>query len=181
MSKDHVRKSKALSVVLRHSPQSIGIALDDRGWADVSELLARLPRMGVRLSRKELETIVRESDKQRFAFSADGRFIRANQGHSVTVDLGLKPTTPPNVLYHGTAGKNLDSIMRSGLLKANRQHVHLHTDIKLAKSVGARHGKPVLLQVDTQAMSTEGFSFYVSENGVWLTEHVPARYIAVRW
>lgn len=173
-----VSTSKFLSLVLRHDPGVIGIALDANGWVDVDELLAACERAGKRVSRELLEEIVSTSDKKRFSFSEDGRRIRANQGHSVNVDLGLRPMEPPDVLYHGTAERNLGSILRQGLVKGKRHHVHLSADTDTAKAVGRRHGTPVVLSIDAAAMVEDGFSFYRSENGVWLVDEVPAKYIS---
>ncbi len=179
MTRQDVRKSKRLSQVLRHQPDLIGISLDEGGWTSVPALLEAFARFGEPLSFAELEGIVAASDKQRFAFNADRSLIRANQGHSVTVDLGLAPAVPPDRLYHGTARQFLASIERDGLLKMSRHHVHLHTTIDVALAVGARRGKPVVLTVDAAAMHRQGHAFYVSENDVWLTDTVPPDYITV--
>lgn len=175
-----VSTSKFLSLVLRHDPGVISIALDANGWVDVDELLAACDRAGKHISRELLQEIVATSDKKRFSFSDDGRRIRANQGHSVVVDLGLTPIEPPPVLYHGTAERNLDSILRQGLLKGKRHHVHLSADRDTATAVGRRHGTPVALSIDAAAMGKDGFQFYRSENGVWLVDEVPAKYVR-RW
>ena len=172
-----VRISKFLSLVLRHDPGKIGLALDAAGWADVDELIAAAARAGVEIDRETLARVVAENDKQRFALSPDGRRIRANQGHSVRVDLGLEPQTPPEVLYHGTASRFVDSIRGSGLHAASRTHVHLSPDEETARRVGQRHGKPVVLPVAAGRMHRDGRAFFRSENGVWLTDAVPAEYI----
>ncbi len=177
MARSDIQKSKLLSLVLRHRPEIIGITLDDAGWIGVSELLDALARYGKPLSRQELETLVAASDKQRFAFSVDHSRIRANQGHSVTVELGLAPVVPPETLYHGTARQFVGSIMRSGLLKRKRHHVHLHADREIAAVVGKRRGEPVIMSIDASAMHRNGFQFYVTANNVWLTETVPPEYI----
>lgn len=169
--------SRRLAYVLRHAPGSVGLSLDAGGWVDVDDLLTALARAGVRLTRAELDEIVRTSDKQRFAFDAVGTRIRANQGHSVAVDLELDPLTPPAVLYHGTVDQALDSIGSEGLTSRGRQHVHLSADIDTATAVGARRGKPVVLVVDAAAMVADGTPFYRSANGVWLVDAVPARYL----
>lgn len=179
MTRQDTRKSKRLSQVLRHQPDLIGITLDEGGWTSVPALLEALARFGEPLSRAELEGIVAASDKQRFAFNTEGSLIRANQGHSVRVDLGLAPAVPPDRLYHGTVRQFLASIERDGLLKMSRHHVHLHTTIDVALAVGARRGKPVVLIVDAAAMHRQGQAFYVSENDVWLTDTVPPEYLAV--
>ena len=172
-----VRTSKFLSLVLRHEPERIGIVLDASGWADVEALLAAAAAHGVALSRAELEQIVATSDKQRFALSADGARIRANQGHSVEVDLALAATPPPERLYHGTVDRFLESIRARGLLKGERHHVHLSADVDTASRVGGRRGRPVVLTVRASEMAAAGHVFYRSENGMWLVEHVPPSYI----
>jgi len=169
--------SKFLSLVLRHEPGLIGLTLGDGGWVPVSQLLAALARSGRPVERTALEQLVAESDKQRFALSPDGSLIRANQGHSVDVDLGLSPTPPPDVLFHGTVERYLPSIRERGLLKGKRHHVHLSATRELAISVGKRRGPPQVLEVDARGMAAAGALFYRSENGVWLTEHVPARFL----
>ena len=171
------RISKFLSLVLRHQPELIGIALDDQGWTPVEDLIAKSHRHGMRFSEAELKQVIADSDKQRFALSEDGTFIRANQGHSVAVDLALEPVTPPDVLYHGTVEKFLDGIREKGLIKGQRHHVHLSPDEATAKIVGSRRGKPVILTIDSQGMHAEGLVFYHSANGVWLTDHVPTEFI----
>jgi putative RNA 2'-phosphotransferase len=172
-----VRASKFLSLVLRHDPGKIGLALDAAGWAEVDELIAAAARAGVDLDRETLARVVAENDKQRFALSPDGRRIRANQGHSVTVDLGLEPRTPPELLFHGTASRFVDSIRASGLHAASRAHVHLSADPETARTVGQRHGSPVVLTVAAGRMHRDGRLFFRSANGVWLTDAVPAEYI----
>jgi len=174
-----VATSKLLSYVLRHRPDSIGLALDAQGWTGVDELLARLAAAGHKVDRALLERVVADNDKQRFAFSGDRSRIRASQGHSVAVDLALAPAEPPEVLYHGTASRFLKSILATGLRAAGRHHVHLSADIHTAKRVGARHGFPAVLRVDACRMRAEGIVFYCSDNGVWLTDAVPPRYLDV--
>lgn len=177
MATDRVRTSKFLSLVLRHKPEEIGLTLDGNGWADVEDLIRLSNEHGTRLTRSLLEQIVAENDKQRFALSEDGRRIRANQGHSVQVDLALPPSQPPGLLYHGTASRFVDSIRASGLHSANRQHVHLSPDVSTATKVGQRHGRPVVLVVRAGEMFTAGHTFFLSANGVWLTERVPLEFI----
>jgi putative RNA 2'-phosphotransferase len=178
MSRDRtVHTSKFLSLVLRHQPEKIGITLDPAGWVGVRELLDALGRHGRSMSEVELRQVVETSDKKRFAFSEDGLRIRASQGHSVGVELGYEPATPPDVLYHGTVARFVESIRTGGLLKGQRHHVHLSRDVETAEKVGGRRGEAVVLTVDAGAMVRDGLVFYVSANGVWLTEHVPARYI----
>jgi putative RNA 2'-phosphotransferase len=180
MPKDAVvTTSKLLSYVLRHRPDSIGLQLDAQGWADVDELLARLHADGNAIDRTLLERVVRENDKQRFAFSPDGLRIRASQGHSVDVDLALQPHAPPPVLYHGTASRFLKSILAEGLRAGARHHVHLSSVVQTAISVGMRYGFPVVLRVDAARMQAEGALFYQSDNGVWLTDAVAPRYLSV--
>jgi putative RNA 2'-phosphotransferase len=174
---DLVRTSKRLSYVLRHRPDSIGLTLGAGGWVGVDELLRALARHGTRITREDLEYVVEHNDKRRFVLEGDR--IRANQGHSVEVDLGLDPVTPPDRLFHGTARHNLDSIFLDGLVRGNRHHVHLSADEQTAIKVGARHGSPIVLSVDAAAMVAEGLLFYRSDNGVWLTDHVPARHLTV--
>lgn len=169
-----VRTSKFLSKVLRHAPESVGLRLDQAGWTDVEALLDAARRAGVPLDRATLDRVVAENDKQRFAFSPDGRRIRASQGHSVRVELGLEAVEPPEVLFHGTAETNLASILREGLRPGRRTHVHLSADEQTAVAVGRRHGQPVVLRVPAGRMHRDGHAFYRSDNGVWLTDHVPA-------
>ena len=172
------RISKYLSLVLRHEPAAAGITLDAEGWVDVADLLAGAARHGFSFTQAELEEVVHTSDKRRFAFNADGKQIRANQGHSVSVDLGLQSETPPRVLYHGTVERFVSSIMASGLEKRARQHVHLSSDITTATRVGGRRGKPVILEIAAGNMHFDGFHFFRSANGVWLTDQVPPQYIS---
>ena len=174
---DRKRKSKFLSLVLRHEPAAAGVALDEAGWVGVAELLAGCRRAGVAIDEAELREIVRTSDKQRFALSDDGTRIRANQGHSVEVELGYAPAEPPAVLWHGTAEKHADSIRALGVHKGARHHVHLSETRETASAVGRRHGKLVLLRVDAAAMHAAGLAFFRTPNGVWLTDHVPVRYV----
>jgi putative RNA 2'-phosphotransferase len=171
--------SKFLSLVLRHQPSAIGLSLDAGGWVSIDELLAKAALANHTLSRALLEEVVETSDKKRFAISEDGLRIRANQGHSVNIDLGLAPLTPPARLYHGTASRFLDAVLAEGLTKRQRQHVHLSENRDTAISVGTRYGEPVLLAVDAQRMSADGHLFYRSDNNVWLTDHVPAAYLRV--
>ncbi|MGE0086612.1 MAG: RNA 2'-phosphotransferase [Desulfococcaceae bacterium] len=169
--------SRFLSLVLRHKPEQIGLCLDRQGWADMDELISGAEKAGVHLDRGIIFSVAAESDKQRFAISADGRFIRASQGHSVSVDLGLKPGTPPEILWHGTAQRFLESIRLKGLIRGTRHHVHLSGDEETAFSVGKRHGKPVVLKIRSGEMHRAGQIFYLSDNGVWLTEHIQPEFI----
>jgi len=172
------KRSKFLSLVLRHKPEKINITLDKNGWVPVLSLLSALDIYGgMTLTLEELKEIVETNDKKRFAFSADGAMIRANQGHSVEVDLDWPEQTPDAFLYHGTVQKYLDDIKAEGLKKMNRHHVHLSNDISTAINVGARRGQPVILVIDAKSMCRNGHKFYLSDNGVWLTDRVPSKYI----
>jgi len=174
MNKNSIKKiSKFLSLILRHKPETIGLKLDTHGWAEIDELMAK--SKNIQLTRALIDEVVAQNDKQRFII--EGNKIRANQGHSIDVDLELKAVTPPDMLYHGTATRFLKSIIQTGLSKQKRQHVHLSKDIETAIMVGKRHGKVVILEVDTKRMLEEGYEFYLSENGVWLTDVVPVRYL----
>lgn len=175
--KDYVRASKFLSLVLRHRPELIGVQLDPQGWVPVEQLLTATQAHGRPISRAQLERLVRENDKQRFAFSPDGTRIRANQGHSVAVELELEPAVPPEVLFHGTADRFLPSIAAHGLLPGQRHHVHLSGDAATARKVGSRHGCPIVLQVEAGRMHQDGHPFCCSQNGIWLTDHVPTEYL----
>ena len=178
MKSNLVKTSKFLSLVLRHQPEIIGLQLDEQGWATVDELLRCSQHGPQPLTQGLLDEIVRTNDKQRFAFSSDGLRIRANQGHSIEVDLALSPLEPPEVLYHGTAERNIVSIRQKGLIKGQRQHVHLSRDEQTATKVGQRHGKPIVLTVRAGEMHRQGHLFYRSDNGVWLTDHVPPQFIS---
>ncbi|HEY1817127.1 MAG TPA: RNA 2'-phosphotransferase [Kofleriaceae bacterium] len=171
--------SKLISLILRHEPTKFGVALDRAGWTTVESLLAALAAHGQAITRTELDKIVVTSDKQRFALSPDGTRIRANQGHSVDVELELAPATPPAVLYHGTVDRFVAAIRAQGLVKGERHHVHLSADVTTATQVGARRGRPVVLTIDAARMVAAGHAFFRSQNGVWLVEHVPAEYLAV--
>lgn len=178
--KSTTKQSKFLSLILRHEPDKIGLTLDEAGWASVPELLAQLEAHGRGMSKEELEHVVAINDKQRFSFNEDKTRIRANQGHSLkTLDLGLQPVEPPEILYHGTAARFLDSILQTGLEKRSRQHVHLSADTETAHKVGIRHGKPIIFQVAAGQMHRSGFVFFCADNGVWLTDHVSVTYLEV--
>lgn len=174
---DLKNKSKFLSLVLRHKPETIGITMDPNGWVKVDELIEKCNRNNFFLDFNLLEQIVYTNDKKRFSFSNDLQNIRANQGHSVDIDLALEAKTAPALLYHGTVEKFMDSIKAKGLLKMSRQHVHLSQDVETATKVGSRRGKPVILEIDAARMQAEGFVFYQSENGLWLCDEVPVRFI----
>ena len=171
---DIKKLSKFLSLILRHKPETIGIKLDKNGWANVSEILR-----GMKIDFATLEKVVTENDKQRFSFNDDKTKIRANQGHSVKVDVELVEKIPPEILYHGTIEKNLKSIVAQGLLKMNRLYVHLSADIETAKKVAARRiGNAVIFKVAARQMYDDGFKFFQSANGVWLVETVPFKYLS---
>ncbi|KOP27979.1 RNA 2'-phosphotransferase [Hapalosiphon sp. MRB220] len=172
-----IKISKYLSKHLRHQPDRIGVKLTPGGWVAVDELLAACQKNQFPITHAELNEVVANNDKKRFAFDSTGTLIRANQGHSTKVDLQLEPVVPPDVLYHGTGHKAVESILQIGLKKMSRHHVHLSADIATAKTVGSRHGKPVILTVDSGAMHKAGYGFYCSENGVWLVDHVPPEYL----
>ncbi len=171
--------SKFLSLVLRHQPEMIGLTLEEGGWVDIESLLAAAVKhhRAHYLSRALLDTVVQTNDKQRFEISPDNTKIRARQGHSVQVELGYEPSTPPEILLHGTPSQSVQFIRESGLKKMQRHHVHLHVDQKTSAAVGARRGKPVLLKIRAGEMYRRGFRFFVTDNQVWLTDHVPAEFI----
>lgn len=169
--------SKFISLVLRHKPEEAGITLDKHGWADTELLVDRLAARYPGFTFAMLEEIVRTDDKQRYSFTDDRTQIRANQGHSIPVDLGLEPVEPPKYLYHGTATKYLSDIFRDGLIPKSRQYVHLSEDVETAINVGKRHGEPVVFYIFSGDMHDAGFTFHKSENGVWLTERVPIEYL----
>lgn len=181
MTEKEARKiSKFLSLLLRHNPGKVGLALNAQGWADVQELILKINEArGWELTKKELDEVVATNSKKRFAYNDDQSLIRASQGHSIDIDLGLEPSAPPDKLFHGTATRFLDSILAQGLNSRSRQHVHLSLDIETATAVGKRHGKPVILEVHSAQMATDGHLFYLSENNVWLTDHVPVKYLSL--
>lgn len=166
-----------ISLVLRHKPDAVGIILDEHGWANVEELLDGINSTGRKIDMEVLEEIVRTDCKQRYSFNEDKTLIRANQGHSIPVDVELKEDEPPEFLYHGTADRFIKAIMEEGLKPMSRLYVHLSKDIETAAKVGKRHGKPVILKVHSGQMCREGIRFYLSENGVWLTKKVEVRYL----
>jgi putative RNA 2'-phosphotransferase len=172
-----IKISKYLSKHLRHTPAQIGIELSPGGWVAVDELLAACNKRSFLINRSELDEVVANNDKKRFSFDSTGTLIRANQGHSVEVDLQLEPAIPPDILYHGTGHGAVEAILQDGLCKMSRHHVHLSTDITTAQKVGTRHGRPVVFQVNAAAMYEDGYTFYCSENGVWLVDRVPSEYL----
>lgn len=175
--KDLKHISKFLSLVLRHKPEEIGVVMDTQGWVNVDELIEKSSARGIALDFDALEEVVITNDKQRFAFNDDYSMIRANQGHSVNVDLQFEAKEPLAILYHGTVEKFLDPIRTNGLKKMQRTHVHLSKDLETATRVGSRRGKPVILKINAAKMHENGFAFYLSKNGVWLCEEVPVEYI----
>jgi len=178
MNEQQKRKiSTFMSLVLRHKPEEIGLQLDENGWALVSDFISKMNSKGNTLDFESLEEIVSTNDKKRFAFNDDKTKIRASQGHSVIIDLALIEIIPPETLFHGTVEKFIDEIKTKGLLKMSRQHVHLSNDKDTATKVGSRRGNPIILIVNSAEMQKDGYKFYQSENGVWLTDHVPAKYI----
>lgn len=170
--------SRYMCLILRHHPEVIGITLDEHGWADVEELIAGIAeKKNKNFNREMLEEIVRTDDKQRYAFSEDRTKLRANQGHSIPVDVELERKEPPEILYHGTGEKYAESIDAQGLIPKSRLYVHLSGDRETAEAVGRRHGKPVIYLVHSGRMSRDGYAFFLSRNGVWLTKSVPAGYL----
>ena len=170
--------SKFISLILRHKPEAIGILLDEHGWADVQELIVGGNRAGGHtLDPELLEEIVRTDEKQRYSFNEDHTLIRANQGHSIPVDVELEEKLPPDILWHGTGEKYVSSIDAQGLLPKSRLYVHLSPDTETARKVGSRHGKPVIYEIDCRKMTEDGYRFFLSANHIWLTKTVPARYL----
>ncbi len=167
-----------ISLILRHNPAAAGITLDEHGWADVTELLAGINAAGRSINMDILEEIVRTDQKGRYSFNQDKTLIRANQGHSIAVDVELAEVQPPDLLYHGTADRFLPVILKEGLKPMSRLYVHLSRDVETAVKVGGRHGKPAVLTVKAGEMQAAGYIFYLSANGVWLTKHVPVEYLA---
>ena len=178
MDKRLITVSKYLAKYLRHAPHELGLTLRPGGWVPVDELLAAAERHGCPITYNELVECVETNDKRRFAFDGTGDLIRANQGHSVDVDLHLEEREPPEVLYHGTVERSLHSILESGLVRGRRHHVHLSKDVETATKVGSRRGKPVILEVEDGRMHRDGHTFFLSANGVWLTDAVPPAYLA---
>lgn len=174
MDKRLIKISKYLAKVLRHNPGRIGLTLDAQGWAKIDDIIRLSNHM---MTREEIDAVVSQNDKQRYSISDDGEAIRANQGHSIAVDLELDPQAPPEILFHGTARMNLESILRDGLLPMSRHHVHLSPDYETAIKVGTRHGKPAVLTVYAGNMHDAGFDFYCAVNGVWLTKQVAPEFI----
>lgn len=178
---NHEKLSRYLSLILRHAPERAGLTLDAQGWVGVPELIRACKNHGHQISREILDEVVATNSKKRFAFNEDGTKIRASQGHSIDVDLGLAPVEPPEFLFHGTAMSSKDSILGQGLEKRTRQHVHLSADEETARNVGSRHGKPLVFTVSSAKMHAAGLQFFRSANGVWLTDHVPPEYLSCSW
>lgn len=176
----HIKLSRFISLLLRHKPEEIGLSLDNQGYLEVDGLINGINKTGRFIDEDILDEIVISDNKQRYSYSEDRAKIRANQGHSIKVDLSLVETKPPKTLYHGTVDKFLSNIRKQGLLKMNREYVHLSTDIDTAKDVGGRRGEPVILVVNSEQMDKDGYKFYLSENGIWLIENVPAKYISIK-
>jgi putative RNA 2'-phosphotransferase len=177
--KRKTRISKFLSLVLRHKPETVGLRLEENGWVEVDKLLAACAAAGNDFTCEELAEVVETNDKKRFAFDEARTKIRASQGHSLKVEIEFEKTVPPRALYHGTAERNVSTIVTEGLKKMSRHHVHLSIDAATARKVGERYGKPVIFEIDTAAMIEEGFEFFVSANGVWLVEHVPPKFLKI--
>lgn len=175
---DLTKSSKFISLVLRHDPQLIQLDMNQNGWVAIDQLISNAMRLkNIELSRQDIDTIVETNNKKRFTISDDGKYIRANQGHSINVDVELKEKTPPAYLFHGTATQFISPIKADGIKSMSRTHVHLSDSYETAVSVGRRHGKPYVFGVDCASMITDGFKFYLSENNVWLTDEVPAKYV----
>lgn len=177
--KENTKISKFLSLVLRHQPETIGIELDENGWTNIETLIEKSSKKGLHFDREILNHIVETNAKKRFAFNDSNDKIRANQGHSIEVELGYAPQKPPTVLYHGTGQKSVNSIKLTGLEKRQRQQVHLSKDIETAIAVGQRHGKPFIFEVLAEQMYNDKHEFFLSDNGVWLTDNVPTKYLKV--
>ena len=175
--KEYKNLSKFLSLVLRHKPETIGIELNENGWTDVNTLIEKCVRYGVFIDKDILKYIVLSNSKKRFSINDSQNLIRANQGHSVDINLGYISRNPPPILFHGTCVRFIDSILSSGLEKKDRHHVHLSSDLENAINVGSRHGKPFVFEILAEEMFENGFEFYLSDNQVWLTDHVPIQYL----
>ncbi len=174
-----VKISKYLSKHLRHQPERLGLKLLPGGWVAIEDFLAACAEQNFPITRDELDDVVANNDKKRFSYDPTGKLIRANQGHSVEIDLKLAPIIPPQILYHGTAEKSINSILEKGLLKMSRHHVHLSLAKETARRVGMRHGRPVILEINALKMHQDGHTFYRSENNVWLVDNVPPKYLTV--
>jgi putative RNA 2'-phosphotransferase len=176
--KEIIHLSKFLSLILRHKPETIDLSLQENGWADTTELIEKCNHHGYVFDFDTLKIVVDTNQKKRFSFNDDFKKIRANQGHSMEIDLGYPPKLPPKILFHGIATKNVESILKTGLEKRDRHHVHLSDDLGTAINVGKRHGKPVVFEIQTTRMIEDQFVFYQADNGVWLTDCVPSAYLS---
>ena len=179
MKNSDTKTSKFISLILRHKPQEIGLKLDKYGYVKVSDLLVGMNNKGYNITNLDLDRIVSEDNKQRYSYSDDKLYIRANQGHSIPVNLELKSIIPPNILYHGTCIRVKDTIIKDGIKKMQRQYVHLSKDIETATQVGLRHGELIIFEISAFKMLKDGYKFYISENGVYLTDYVPSQYIKI--
>lgn len=177
-SNKDVELGRFISLILRHKPETINLLLDEFGWAKVDDLINGMCKIGKKIDTETLQRIVDENNKQRYSFNNDKTKIRANQGHSIKVDVELEEKKPPEYLYHGTADRFADSIMEVGIKRQSRQHVHLSKDMDTAYAVGKRHGKPIVLKIMAKQMYDDGYKFYISKNMVWLTEFVPVKYVS---
>lgn len=178
ISKEDMRISKFISLILRHKPEEIGLTLDEYGYANTSDLIKGLNRKGYRVTISDIERIVEDDDKQRYSFNEDKTKIKANQGHSIAVNLELQDIEPPKVLYNGTATRFSESICKEGIKKQGRQYVHLSADVETATKVGKRHGELVIFKINSEQMYQDGYKFFLSENKVWLTDYVPIKYFS---
>lgn len=178
ISKEDMRISKFISLILRHKPEEIGLTLDEYGYVNTSDLIKGLNRKGYRVTISDIERIVEDDDKQRYSFNEDKTKIKANQGHSIAVNLELQDIEPPKVLYHGTATRFSESICKEGIKKQGRQYVHLSSDVETATKVGKRHGELVIFKINSEQMYKDGYKFFLSENKVWLTDYVPIKYFS---
>ena len=177
LTKEEVKISKFVSMVLRHRPEYIGLKLSKDGWANVYELIEKIKSKGKNIDKDILERVVLYNDKKRFSFNENHTLIRANQGHSIDVDLEFEEKEPPDILFHGTSVNNIDSIKKYGIKKMKRLHVHLSLTEDIAKKVGERHGKPAIIKINAKQMYEDGVKFYLSENKVWLCDYVDSKYI----
>ena len=173
------RLSKFLSLILRHRPEKLGIVLDEKGWANTQEIISKLQQQNPSINLEKIQNVVENCPKQRFKLSEDCSKIRANQGHSVKVELGFEASTPPKILFHGTAARNKAAILEKGITKRKRQYVHLSFERETALKVGQRHGKPIILEINTEQMAADKLLFYQAENGVWLTDYIDPKYISI--
>lgn len=179
MNRRLIKISKFLSLILRHKPEIINLKINSEGWANIDELIKKTNDNGLSINYTDVKEIVEKNNKMRFKISNDEKNIRANQGHSININLNLKEKKPPNILYHGTTIKFIESIKENGLVKNKRHHVHLSTDKYSAINVGKRHGKPIVLEIDSKKMYQDGYLFYLSENLIWLTDKVLPKYLKI--